>query len=351
MRPSDPGVQDTLLDWLRFALTPGTPRAEQRELLRRFGSPRAALAAREKGPDARVVDLAWKWLETSHGHFIALGDPEYPRALLETADPPTAFFARGRIELLNAPAIAVVGSRNATPQGRRDAEHFAHALSEAGLTVVSGLALGIDTAAHRGGLAGRSSSVAVMGTGPDIIYPRANRELGERLAIEGAVITEFAPGTPPLPGHFPDRNRILSGLARGVLVVEAAHGSGSLITARCAVDEGREVLAMPGSIHAPLARGCHWLIRRGAKLVECVDDILEECGLPCERSAGEPVGTPSGKHDALLDALGYAPASVDDLTQRTGKSAASVAARLAELEIEGRVAALSGGRFQRTAAP
>ena len=300
--------------------------------------------------DPRAVERARKWLETSSDRYITLGDPEYPRALREIPDAPKGFFARGRIELLHAPAIAIVGSRNATPQGRTDAQRFAHALSDAGLTVVSGLALGIDAAAHRGGLAGRSSSVAVMGTGPEVFYPRDNAALGARLAAEGVVITEFAPGTPPLRENFPWRNRILSGLARGVLVVEAAPNSGSLITARCALDQGREVFAMPGSIHAPLARGCHWLIRQGAKLVECVDDVLEEFGMP-HAAPTTRASAPARADDAFLVALGHAPTSVDELTRRTGRSAGDVAARLAELEIEGHVAALGGGRFQRTSAP
>jgi len=362
-------VGEDLLAWVRFAHVFGIPARAQRALLAAFGSPADVLAAPAsalarilgaplasawaKGPDAPSVDRALRWLEGRDRHYVCLGDPGYPGALLETSDPPVALFVQGRMDLLNVPAIAVVGSRNATTQGMRDAEEFSRALSDAGLAIVSGLALGIDAAAHRGGLAGRSSSLAVMGTGPERIYPARNRDLADRLATEGVVVTEFALGTPPREENFPRRNRIISGLSRGVLVVEAAPRSGSLITARLALEQGRDVLAIPGSIHSPLAKGCHDLIRQGAKLVESVEDVLAEVGTP-----GGEVSIPARRRhsvsvgdDPLLEALGFAPASIDEITARTGRSAAQVAARLAELEVEGRVASLAGGRFQRLATP
>jgi len=277
---------------------------------------------------------------------VVLGEARYPKAFLNIADPPTAFYAQGRVDLLNTPAFAIVGSRNATPQGLRDAEAFALELSQAGLTIASGMAIGIDAAAHRGGLAGEGSSIAVLGTGPDIVYPRRNRDLAHELAQRGCLITEFALGSPSVAGNFPQRNRLISGLSRGVLVVEASMPrSGSLITARCAADQNRDVFAIPGSIHSPLSKGCHWLIKQGAKLVENADDVLEELGIApkCE----EPARKPGRKPDPLLDAIGFAPASIDQLAQRSNLDAATLAARLSRLEIEGRVEALAGGWFQR----
>lgn len=358
-------VGEDQLAWLRFTLVSGIPGGAQRELLRAFGSPQGVLSAGlrslgkfvdaerasalAKGPSGAEVERACRWLEQPGRHLVALGDEHYPRAVLETADPPAAMYVQGRLELLNAPAIAIVGSRNATAQGVRDAEGFAQALSEAGLVVVSGLALGIDAAAHRGGLRGRSASIAVMGTGPERIYPSRNRELGEALATRGAVVTEFPLGTSPLAGNFPRRNRIISALARGVLVVEAALQSGSLITARLALEEGRDVFAMPGSIHSPLAKGCHQLIRQGAKLVESAEDILAEFGMRNTTPEASPSRGKDRRADPVLEAMGFAPVSLDEIVERTGGLAAGIAVRLTELEIEGRVASLPGGRFQRLA--
>jgi DNA processing protein len=228
----------------------------------------------------------------------------------------------------------------------RDAEAFAATLSEAGLCIVSGLAAGIDAAAHRGGIAQKGSSLAVLGTGADVVYPAGNRKLAERLAHEGCLISEFPLGTPPEPGNFPRRNRLISGLSRGVLVVEAAIRSGSLITARRALDQGRDVFAIPGSIHSPLSKGCHDLIKQGAKLVESAEDILAELGLG-DAVAGKPAPGPAAPADPLLDAMGFAPVTMDQMAQLTGFGAPALAASLSRLEIEGRVAALAGGRFQR----
>jgi len=232
-----------------------------------------------------------------------------------------------------------------------DAEAFAAALSAAGLTIVSGLALGIDAAAHRGALTERGSSIAVVGTGLDRVYPARNRDLAHDLAVRGLLLSEFAPGTPPLPANFPRRNRLISGLARGLLVVEATLASGSLITARLAADQGREVFALPGSIHSPFSKGCHRLIRDGAKLVETAQDILEELALPAAAVPADPEPASAIDPDAqaILAALGYDPADVDGLAARTGRPAAAVLAALTALELDGRVAALPGGRWQRRA--
>jgi DNA processing protein len=270
--------------------------------------------------------------------------------LLTIGDPPPVLHYAGKLDLLNRPALAIVGSRNATPQGRENAEAFAAALSAADLTIVSGLAQGIDAAAHRGGLAGAGNSVAVVGTGIDRIYPAGNKALAHRLAAEGGLLSQFTLGTPPLPGNFPRRNRVISGLVRGVLVVEATPNSGSLITARFAAEQGREVFAIPGSIHSPFSKGCHRLIKDGAKLVETAQDVLEELGLaPARASDRAWAGTPAPDGDAarVLAALGHDPADVDLLAERTGLDASAIAVALVELELAGQVAQLLGGAFQR----
>ena len=295
-------------------------------------------------PDPAQLDAALAWLEQPGNSLMTLGDTDYPAALLEIADPPAVLYCKGRRELLGRPALGIVGSRNATPQGLRDAEAFALALSNAGLTVVSGLALGIDAAAHRGGLAGAASSIAVIGTGLDRIYPARNKALAHELAKNGLIVSEFALGTPPLPGHFPRRNRLISGLSRGVLVVEAAPDSGSLITARVAAEQGREVFAIPGSIHSPLARGCHALIKQGAKLVESAADVLDE--LAWQQRLAPPV-LPQNEPDPVLDALDGAPTTLDSLAQKTGLTLDALSAKLLALELDGRIAALPGGRYQK----
>jgi DNA processing protein len=242
--------------------------------------------------------------------------------LLDIADPPPVLYAKGRIELLNHPSFAIVGSRNATHGGETQAEAFARALSDAGLAIVSGLALGIDAAAHRGGLTGSSSTLAVVGTGLDIVYPARNRELARAIARAGCIVSEFPLATPPVPENFPRRNRLISGLARGCLVVEAALSSGSLITARMANEQGKDVFAIPGSIHSPLAKGCHQLIKQGAKLVESAHDILEELRLPAAGGpvSAESVSTVTGPHP-VLQAMGYDPCDFDSLLERAGVSA------------------------------
>jgi len=245
----------------------------------------------------------------------------------------------------------VVGSRNPSAQGLDNARAFAEHLSRAGVTVVSGMALGIDGAAHEGGLAGRGSTVAVVGTGLDRIYPRRHKALAHRIAKEGLLVSEFELGTHPLAENFPQRNRLIAGLTRGTLVVEAALPSGSLITAREALEAGREVFAIPGSIHSPQSRGCHALIKQGAKLVDAAQDILEELDWVAAAAAAAPSAEPSpGRDGPLLHALGHDPVTLDALLARTGQSAAVLSARLLELELEGRIARLPGGLYQRRGA-
>ncbi|MGZ5035510.1 MAG: DNA-processing protein DprA [Usitatibacter sp.] len=353
------------IEWLRFAHCPGVGYRAQRKLLDAFGSPRTVLEAHRgdlarfvdadvvdalvRSPREVGVDAALRWLARPNRRLLALGDADYPQALASIHDPPWVLYVEGRAELLRRPALAIVGSRNATPQGLRDSEAFAKSLSDAGLVIVSGLALGIDAAAHRGGLAARASSIAVMGTGADLVYPRGNRALAQCLATDGCLVSEFPMRTPPLPGNFPQRNRVISGLSRGVLVVEAAFPSGSLNTARSALDQGREVFAVPGSIHSPLSKGCHWLLKEGAKLVESAEDVLAELGIESGGDAKESPGERVVERDPVLDEMGYGPASVDQLAQRTRLDAAKLAAHLSRLEIAGHVRALPGGWFQRVA--
>jgi DNA processing protein len=355
----DPG----LASWLQLALTPGIGPATLRRMLRQFGLPQAVLDRSRReleaflSPDilarlqsdelAQVVTRSLAWAGEPGHRIITLGDDDYPKPLLEIADPPALVFATGRVELLARPALAIVGSRNATPQGEANAVSLAKALSESGLTIVSGLALGIDAAAHRGGLAGAGSTIAVLGTGIDIVYPQRNAALAAQIAERGLLISEFPLGTAPAAHNFPRRNRLISGLARGCLVVEAALASGSLITARAAADQGREVFAMPGSIHSPLAKGCHALIKSGAKLVESAEDVLAELsGFRASGYASTQEAAPES--DAgLLAHMGHDPVDVDSLCSRAGMSAEQVSSELLRLELDGRVTALPGGLYQR----
>jgi DNA processing protein len=354
-------LQQDLIPWLRLALVPGIGSATLIRLLTAFGSPEAVLAcgrhaleshltAKQRdallaGPDAALLAETLAWLDQPGNSLLTLGDPDYPKPLLEIADPPALLYCKGRRDLLGCPGLGIVGSRNATPQGLRDAEAFALALADAGLTIVSGLALGIDAAAHRGGLAGSGSSIAVVGTGLDRIYPARNKALAHRLAEQGLILSEFPLGTAPLPGHFPSRNRLISGLARGVLVVEATTDSGSLITARVAAEQGREVFAIPGSIHSPLARGCHALLKQGAKLVESAADILDE--LAWQQRIAPPAHLSAAPPDPVLDAMDGAPVTLDTLAQRSGLTLDALSAKLLTLELEGRIAPLPGGRYQK----
>jgi DNA processing protein len=350
--------------WARLALAPVRP-AVLASLLRTFGSAEGVFAASRpelvaasssevaaavhKVPDESVLEQTRRWLEGPDHELLAWDDPDYPKALLEIGDAPPVLFFIGVRELLNRPALAIVGSRNATPQGVENARNFASALSEAGLTIVSGLALGIDGAAHEGGLADRGSTIACVATGLDRVYPGQHRDLAHAIAERGALLSELVPGTPPLRSNFPRRNRLISGLSKGVLVVEATLSSGSLITAKLAGEQSREVFAIPGSIHSPFSRGCHKLIREGAKLVETAQDILDELRIPeLAHIPEQPKERPdAGPHAVLMAALGEDPSAFDQLVARTRLAPEALAAALVELELDGLVAALPGARWQR----
>ncbi|HKB83915.1 MAG TPA: DNA-processing protein DprA [Burkholderiales bacterium] len=327
--------------------TPEAICAADRATLSRSVSDDVAAAIR-RGPDQDRLDATLRWLEEPANRVVTFADDDYPRLLLEITDPPPLLFVKGRPKLLGRASLAVVGSRNATQQGCANARAFSQELSEGGLTIVSGLALGIDAAAHAGGLAAAASSIAVVGTGLDIVYPARNRDLAQHLAEEGALVSEFALGTPALASNFPRRNRLISGLARGCLVVEAALKSGSLITARYALEQGREVFAIPGSIHSPLSKGCHLLIKQGAKLAESSQDILEELGAAVAQRATTISPDDEVAHEnPLLAALGFDPLDLDTLCQRSGLTPDSASAMLLTLELEGSVSRLPGGKFQR----
>ena len=347
--------------WLALDLIPGLGSDGARRLLTQFGSPSAILSlsypalasivnsnvasAIVAGADPAKLAAALAWLDDANNHLLTLADTDYPALLMEITDPPVMLFLKGRRELLGAPGLAVVGSRNATPGGKQTAELFSGTLSDVGLTIVSGMAMGIDAAAHQGGLAGRGSSIAVVGTGLDLVYPARNKALAHSLAEKGLILSEFSLGTPALANNFPRRNRIISGLSRGVLVVEAALASGSLITARMAAEQGRDVFAIPGSIHSPFAKGCHHLIKQGAKLVDDASDILLELGLA--PVAGATAKAPGVVGDLVLDAMGFDPVSIDALTGRVAMPTEKIVARLTELELDGAIASLPGGKYQR----
>ncbi|MBU3739638.1 MAG: DNA-protecting protein DprA [Rhodoferax sp.] len=402
--------RDELGDWLRLTLTPGAGPATARKLLAAFGlpsqlfqQPRSALAqvVGESLADrllthppelSDALERTWQWLcepreDGARAAVLTLGDAGYPAALLDIEDPPLMLYLLGALDWVpNRPStpvqqgnsaifsgafdatrsVAVVGSRNPTPQGRAHAHDFSQALAEAGLTIVSGLALGIDAAAHQGALAAargpgaRLATVAVVGTGLDRVYPKSHLALARQIVQNGVMVSEYPLGTPPLAANFPRRNRLIAGLSRGTLVVEAALESGSLITARLAAEQGKEVYAIPGSIHSPQARGCHALIRQGAKLVESAQDVLEDLLGPSSGSApgvaqsaershsASPVGMAEAAHpDPVLDALGQDPVGLDALLARSGLDSASLQAALTMLELDGSVARLPGGLYQR----
>jgi DNA processing protein len=320
-----------------------------------FGEP-AIAALRHPDPDALARDEAW--LAGANRRLVAWGSADYPPLLATIADAPLVLFVEGTAATLSLPQLAIVGSRNPTQLGRDTARQFAEHLAGAGLAITSGLALGIDAAAHRGALEAGGRTVAVLGCGLDAVYPREHAGLAAEIAATGALVSEMPTGTPPLRHHFPRRNRLISGLSVGTLVVEAALQSGSLITARLASEQGREVFAIPGSIHNPMARGCHRLIRQGAKLVETSDDIFSELGaLLAGLSAGARVEAPDAQEDSgpaldkdyeiLLDALGFAPAGIDTLVARTGFATDVLASMLLILELDGRVAQQPGGLYCR----
>lgn len=358
--------------WLALLHAPGVGPVTFLALLDHYSTPRAvfdapqqiaasgargapALAEYLRNPDWAAVEKDLAWLDLLGNHILTLHDPAYPEQLRQIADPPPLLFAHGDHTVLAKPQLAMVGSRNPTASGREIAREFASHLVGAGLVVTSGLALGIDAASHQGALDGGGLTVAVTGTGLDRVYPARHRDLAHRIARQGVVVSEFPPGTPPLPEHFPCRNRIISGLSLGTLVVEAAPASGSLITARLAAEQGREVFAIPGSIHNPLARGCHALIRQGAKLVENVQDILEELRplLPALPSSAIPSslqapGSIAGICDMtlkLLEYIDFSPVSVDALVERSGLTPDEVSSILLVLELHNMVVPMPGGAY------
>jgi DNA processing protein len=382
--PLDAVQVDDLTHWLRLTLSPGVGPVAARALLRAFGlpgavfeapadaiaevvGPRLSLAIRTADRDReRAVAEALDWARDDAHHLVTLADPDYPSRLLHIHDPPALFYLHGRRDALARPMLAIVGSRNATAAGAAHARGFARALSAAGWTVASGLALGIDAAAHEGALAGGAGTVAVLGTGVDVVYPSRHAALAERIRADGALLSECPLGTGPSAGRFPRRNRLIAGLSAGVLVVEAAPRSGSLITARQAADFGREVFAIPGSIDSPLARGCHALIRDGARLVESADDVLSELApfartgdasdrlmSACAHSQEEDhVRRPNPEPpDPVLEAVGHDPVSVDTLAAHLSLAPGEVAARLVMLELAGRLDRLPDGRVVRGTPP
>ncbi|MFM0323870.1 DNA-processing protein DprA [Caballeronia glebae] len=380
---------DELRAWLRLAHAKGLRPLALRTLLGAFGGPLEVLsesfATLAETADARAaeavlappgdiegvpfdhyIEAALAWASEPGNHVLTLADAAYPQALLTMPDPPPLLYAKGRLDLLQARAVAIVGSRHATPQGLEDARRFARVLSDAGLAVVSGLALGIDASAHRGALEGATGTVSVIGTGADLVYPAAHHTLAHEIARDGAMLSEWPLGTPARSDNFPQRNRLIAGLSGGVLIVEAAMRSGSLITARLANEMGRDVFAMPGSVHAPLSQGCHRLIKQGAKLVETPEEVLEEFGFsPAKATAAasaakrrklRPISASwasanlhampaSDDAERVLGALGHAPATLEILAARTDLNGAALQGALLQLEFSGRVAALGGGRY------
>ncbi len=366
---------DELKSWLILARAPGVHARVLAELLRKFSSveaiaraPAAALhgaglsaqaVAAISKPNHAQLDVDASWLSTIGNSFVSCQSQDYPVLLAEISDAPIGLFVRGNASVLSLPQLAIVGSRNPTASGRETAESFAAHLANCGLAITSGLAIGIDAASHEGALRAGGVTVAVCGTGLDTVYPRSHVALAERIIERGALVSEFPPNTPPHKFHFPRRNRIISALSLGTLVVEAAIHSGSLITAKYAAEQGREVFAIPGSIHNPMARGCHQLLRQGAKLVESAEDILSELGplaatlqrittpaLPSDATA--KFGAPLDKdYKMLLDALGFDPASIDQLIERSGLKPEVIASMLLILELEGRIESMPGALYVR----
>lgn len=356
--------------WLTLNQTPGLGNASVCQLLAKFGSPEAIFNAKysqlreivdddialkiSKGVDIAAITPTLNWLQKENAHIVTLADIAYPKALLEIPNPPALLYAIGHLHWLNHPSIAMVGSRSSTPQGEKNAEDFAYSLCTHGLCVVSGMALGIDGAAHRGALKANGATIAVVGTGLDIVYPARHRELAHKIAERGLIISEFPLGTPSKAQNFPRRNRLISGLSLGCLVVEANVESGSLITARLSTEQGREVFAIPGSIHSPVAKGCHQLIKQGAKLVESVQDILEELKnlLPSISPSGLISTQDLHLADALepntvLNSMGFDAINFDKVQSLSGLTTEALSAMLMVLELEGRITTLAGGKFQR----
>ena len=362
-------------NWIRLTATPGIGCVAAKKLLLAFGLPdqifsasyaqlkqvvsdkqAQALSRPPNADTAALMERTELWCTEKNNSLITLADSNYPAHLLTISDPPALLYVKGRPELLTAVSIAVVGSRNATTQGLINARQFSTELSQTGLTIVSGLAAGIDTAAHQGGLAGSGSTIAVIGTGADVIYPASNRDLAYQIAAQGCLISEYPLGTPSVAANFPRRNRIISGLSRGVLVIEAAAQSGSLITARLASEQGRDVFAIPGSIHSPLSKGCHFLIKQGAKLVETAQDIIDELRLDnTPTTLGAMIADTdhaihiAPTHSALLSEMGFDPVHPDELALRCKMSFSELSAKLLMLELEGQVEVLASGLYRRVA--
>ncbi|MEN8213930.1 MAG: DNA-processing protein DprA [Pseudomonadota bacterium] len=370
-------LKSTQSQWLALIRAPRLGSISIHKLLRHFGSIadifsasagqlhaaglKPSISEAILHPDEELIATDIAWLEQSGHHLVTWGNPRYPALLSEIPDPPAALFLKGNPELLKLPQLAIVGSRNPTSGGARNATEFARHLASCGLGICSGMATGIDAASHHGALQADGFTIAVVATGLDRVYPASNRELALRIASEGLLISEFPPGIGPNAGHFPRRNRIISGLSVGALVVEAALRSGSLITARLAAEQGREVFAIPGSIHNPLARGCHGLIRQGAKLVETAEHILEELSplLANSQVAAETADSSYGEHHhpeapldekylSLLDSIGYDPLTIDELIQKSRLTPEAVSSMLLILELHGYVESLPGSRTCRT---
>jgi len=362
--------------WLRMHEIQGLGRQTTYQLLKAFGSAEAIFAASHANLRKVVSDdianqikaetvsdqikITLEWLAEPNNHLITLADEDYPRLLLETSDPPPILFAKGQLSCLQQPSIAIVGSRNPTAQGEKNAHDFAMLLAEFGFTIVSGLAIGIDAAAHRGALASNGKTIAVVGTGLDIVYPAKHRELAHEIIKQGLLISEFSLGTPSLPQNFVQRNRVISGLSMGCLVVEASLQSGSLITAKFATEQDRDVFAIPGSIHSPQSKGCHQLIKQGAKLVDAVQDIVHELKsehfvslaamplkknfIPAKNTSPEEI---PHADKALLDLMSFEPVTVEYLLQHSGLTRDTLSSILISLELDNKIASMPGGRYQR----
>jgi len=366
---------DDLTLWIRLWHTPGLGAVSGARLLEQFSSvqnifsasaaelvqaglKRPVADALQRESQDQVVHTSLEWSEAEGNHIIHIRDDRYPPLLKQSPSAPALLFVKGALNVLADPQLAMVGSRNPSEGGKDTAFQFAKHLSRSGVLVTSGLALGIDAESHKGALAVNAPTIGVVATGLDRVYPARHKALAEEiLATGGAIVSEFPLGTSPKASHFPQRNRIIAGLSLGTLVVEAALRSGSLITARQAREAGREVFAIPGSIHNPMSKGCHALIKQGAKLVEAADDILEELAPQLENAISAPKGQTElsindskelvSEHDVLLDAMGYDPVTIDQLNQKSSFQASEIASMLLILELEGRVSSESGGRFQR----
>lgn len=362
---------DELRAWLILLRAPLLGAAALRELIERHGSAAAAIARRDAKipeaaraaittPDEAAIERDLRWLGAAENHFIPFDSEDFPSLLREAQNPPAALFVAGDPACLWSPQIAVVGARSSSGAGLANARVFARDFVMAGNVVTSGLAEGVDGAAHDAALKAGGKTIAVLGTGPDLVYPRQHKELALRIIANGALVSEFPPGTPGKPEHFPSRNRIIAALSLGTLVIEAGLKSGSLITARLAAEQGREVFALPGSIHNPLARGCHQLIRDGARLVETADEVLQELrgvgallaeGLrqriaPKSAAAGGGEVARDPEYARLVGALDDVPCAIDELSARTGLPAAALSSMLLVLELEGVVSA-ENGRYAR----